>query len=257
MPKDRKMLGPGLAWAAIAALLVAMVGLLTFYDSPKVFGQDNSVSSDAALSTLISGIEFGTFGSETLQYTAQVASSVTQTTVTPTLNHSGASYVIKLGGVTDEDWAISLSVGSNVITVEVIAEDGETAQTYTVTVTRQEPLVNICDRTSQVEAAILASSAATVTDCALVPASQLAAITTLDLEDQSIETLEEGDFVGLTSLQTLLLEDNELKKLPKGVFDPLTSLTSLDICGNPWKSLRGKVFRQLSNLEGCIFTKII
>ncbi len=250
MPQDTKTLGPRLAWAAIAALLVAIAGLLTFYDSPKVFGQDNSASSDAALSALtLSGIDFGTFGSETLQYTAQVASSVTQTTVTPTLNHSGASYVIKLGGVTDEDGEISLSVGSNVITVEVIAEDGETAQTYTVTVTRQEPLVNICDRTAQVGATILASSATTVTDCALVPASQLAAITTLDLEEQSIKILEDGDFVGLTGLRTLLLEDNELKKLPKGVLDPLTSLTSLDICGNPWKSLRGKVFRELSNLE--------
>ena len=40
-----------------------------------------------------------------------------------TVNHSGASYVIKLGGVTDADGVVVLSVGSNVITIEVTAED--------------------------------------------------------------------------------------------------------------------------------------
>ena len=97
-------------------------------------------STDATLSALtLSGIDFGTFASGTTSYSAQVASSVSQTTVTPTLNHSGASYVIKLDGVTDVDGVVSLSVGSNVITVQVSAEDDETTQTYTVTVSRAEP----------------------------------------------------------------------------------------------------------------------
>ena len=97
-------------------------------------------STDATLSGLtLSGIDFGTFASGTTTYSAQVANSVSQTTVTPTLNDSGASYVTKLGGVTDVDGVVSLSVGSNVITVEVTAEDDETTQTYTVTVTRAEP----------------------------------------------------------------------------------------------------------------------
>ena len=98
------------------------------------------LSDDAMLNALtLSGIDFGTFDSTTSSYTAQVANSVTQTTVTPTVNDSGASYVIKLGGVTDADGVISLAVGSNVITVEVTAEDDSTTQTYTVTVTRSEP----------------------------------------------------------------------------------------------------------------------
>ena len=97
-------------------------------------------STDATLSALtLSGIDFGTFDSTTSSYTAQVANSVSQTTVTPTVNHSGASHVIKLGGVEDPDGEISLAVGSNVITVEVTAEDDSTTQTYTVTVTRAEP----------------------------------------------------------------------------------------------------------------------
>ena len=95
-------------------------------------------STDATLSALtLSGTDFGTFDSTTASYTATVANSVTQTTVTPTVSNSGASHVIKLGGVTDSDGTVSLSVGSNVITVEVTAEDGSTTQTYTVTVTRE------------------------------------------------------------------------------------------------------------------------
>ena len=99
--------------------------------------RSSALSTDATLSGLtLSGIDFGTFDSETLQYTVQVASGVTQTTVTPTPNHSEASYVIKLGGVTDEDGTVALSARSNVITVEVTAEDGQTMRTYSVTVTR-------------------------------------------------------------------------------------------------------------------------
>ena len=98
----------------------------------------NVASPDATLSGLtLSGIDFGTFESGTKSYTAQVANGVSQTTVTPTTNDSGASYVIKLGGVTHPDGTLSLAVGINVITVEVTAKDGETAKTYTVTVQRQ------------------------------------------------------------------------------------------------------------------------
>ncbi len=98
-------------------------------------------STDATLSELtLSGIEFGTFDPTTTAYSAQVANSVSQTMVTPTLNDLGASYVIKLGAVTDADGEVLLNVGSNVITVEVTAEDDNTTQTYTVTVTRAEPL---------------------------------------------------------------------------------------------------------------------
>ena len=43
---------------------------------------------------------------------------MSETTVTPTVNDSEASYVIKLDGVTDADGVIALSVGSNVVTVE-------------------------------------------------------------------------------------------------------------------------------------------
>ncbi len=98
------------------------------------------LSADATLSALtLSGIDFGVFASDTESYTASVAYSVSETTVTPTLRDADASYIIKLGGVTDTDGAVSLEVGSNIITVEVTAEDDSTTKTYTVSVTRADP----------------------------------------------------------------------------------------------------------------------
>ena len=92
---------------------------------------------DATLSALtLSDVDFGTLTSDTTSYFASVANSVTQTTITPTLNDSEASYVIKIGGVTDEDGTVSLAEGINVITVEVTADDDETKKSYTVTVSR-------------------------------------------------------------------------------------------------------------------------
>ena len=98
-----------------------------------------TLSTDATLSNLaLSDVNLGAFASGTTRYTASVPNDVTQTTVTPTTNHDGASYVIKLDGMTDAG-TVALAVGSNVITIEVTAEDGDTAKTYTVTVTRAAP----------------------------------------------------------------------------------------------------------------------
>ena len=63
---------------------------------------------------------------------------MTETTVTATVNDPEASYVIKLGGVVDDDGVIPLRLGSNVITIAVTAEDGITTRIYTVRVTRGE-----------------------------------------------------------------------------------------------------------------------
>ena len=97
------------------------------------------VSNDATLSALaLSGIDI-TFSTATTTYTASVPATTTQTTVTPTANHDAATYVVKLGGVVDDDGTIPLAAGANVVSVEVTAEDGVTTQTYTVTVTRATP----------------------------------------------------------------------------------------------------------------------
>ena len=99
-------------------------------------------STDAALSGLtLSGVTLA-FDPATTAYTAEVANSVSETTVTATTNDDGATYVVKLGGVADEDGTVSLSVGENAISIEVTAEDGNTTHTYTVTVTRAAPALS-------------------------------------------------------------------------------------------------------------------
>ena len=97
------------------------------------------VSNDATLSALaLSGVDLA-FSPATTTYTASVPATTTQTTVTPTANHDAATYVVKLGGVVDDDGTIPLAAGANVITIDVTAEDAVTTQTYTVTVTRATP----------------------------------------------------------------------------------------------------------------------
>ena len=52
---------------------------------------------------------------------------MTETTVTPAVNHDGATYAVQLDGQADADGTVELSVGENVVGVVVTAEDGETA----------------------------------------------------------------------------------------------------------------------------------
>ena len=105
---------------------------------------------------------------------------------------------------------------------------------------------NLCERTQEVEAALLAAVAAT--DCALVPGSQLAAVTTLDLSAQSIGALRADDFDGLTGLTTLDLRDNALTTLPKDVFSPLSALTTLDLRDNTGLSYSPHLLSPLTSL---------
>ena len=97
-----------------------------------------SVSEDATLSGLtLSGIDLDmSFASDLETYTAAVTNNQTETTVTPMVNHLGATYVIKIDGVTDSDGTVTLAADNNLITVKVTAEDGVTKKTYKVTVTR-------------------------------------------------------------------------------------------------------------------------
>ena len=76
------------------------------------------------------------FASYTQTYTAAVGHDVTRTAVSATPNHPGATQVVRLDGVTKGSLPMGLAVGENVISVVVTAEDGQTAMTYTVTVTR-------------------------------------------------------------------------------------------------------------------------
>ena len=106
-----------------------------------------ALSTDATLSDLSlgTGVTLSpAFASGTVTYTASVANSVDEVTVTPTTNHASATVEIldtddnALDDADDmeDDFQVALSVGDTVIKVKVTAEDSTSTQTYTVTVTR-------------------------------------------------------------------------------------------------------------------------
>ena len=92
-----------------------------------------------------------------------------------------------------------------------------------VPATAQTDTVDICDRTPQVEAAILAAINPTPA-CGAVLEADLAAIHTLNLESAGITSLASADFTGLSALEQLWLGGNALTTLPEGVFDSLSAL---------------------------------
>ena len=96
-------------------------------------------SDDATLSELtLSGVPTLTpaFHADSTTYRATVGNGVLSTSVTAVTTHDKATRVIRIDGARDGDERVDLAVGTNVITVEVTAEDVRTTKTYTVTVTR-------------------------------------------------------------------------------------------------------------------------
>ena len=124
--------------AAIAALLVFIA-----VDAASSPVQAQNQSADASLKSLsLSDITLSPgFSAETTSYTAdaELASSVSTTTVTAVTTDEDATAVIKINDVEDADGAVDLVPGYNVITVKVTAQDGTTTRTYTVTVLRAQP----------------------------------------------------------------------------------------------------------------------
>ena len=111
----------------------------------------------------------------------------------------------------------------------------------------QQPDPSVCNRTPQVRDAIVASVEA-VSDCAYVTDAHLADIGVLNLSRISIETLQEGDFAGLTNLSQLLLYNNSLEALSAGVFSGLTALVLLNLSNNSLEALPAGVFSGLTAL---------
>ena len=233
------------------------------YGLSAVFTVEASASTDATLSGLAlenadddSTIALNeTFATGTKSYTASVLNGVDEITVLPETTDDGATVeyldgsdaTITDSDTTKDDQQVELEVGANTIKVKVTAQDGNTNQTYTVTVTRASD-GGICGRTLAVQTAILGKISG-VSACADVTTAHLAAITgTLDLASKSISALAEGDFAGLTALTTLNLSSNDLTGLPAGVFDPLTALITLDLLLNDLASLPAGVFDPLTKL---------
>lgn len=97
---------------------------------------DSSFSSDATLSSLsLSVITLDqTVSGSVYDYTAVVPNDVSVTTVTYTTADNDAAAELQLNGASVNN-SVNLSVGSNVISIVVTAQNG-TTQIYTVNVTR-------------------------------------------------------------------------------------------------------------------------
>jgi len=103
------------------------------------------ISNVATLSGLVlsSGTLNPTFSAGTTSYTASVSYTTFSITVTPTVTDNTAT--IKVNGVTiasgATSGAIALSVGTNVITTVVTAQDGTTTSTYVLTIDRSSSII--------------------------------------------------------------------------------------------------------------------
>ena len=123
----------------IAVVVTAQDGEMTQTYSVTV---TRAGSADASLSALsLSGVTLTpAFVSVTTAYTASVANSVTETTVTATARDENASVEVTPEDADDQTLGdqVALAVGETTISVEVTAQDGVTTQTYLVTVTQAE-----------------------------------------------------------------------------------------------------------------------
>lgn len=113
--------------------------------SPKTYtiNVTRALASDATLASLTvsSGTLTPAFDPVITSYTAYVGSNVKSITVSPTVSESHASATVNGTAVTSGQPSspISLSPGSNNITVAVTAQDGTTVMTYTIDVIQGNP----------------------------------------------------------------------------------------------------------------------
>ena len=106
----------------------------------------NTVSSlsHLAVSTSLDGniVLAPEFDPTATDYTVSVAYPVSSMIVTSALTDSVAAVAgTTLNNEAIDDTKINLTVGDNLLAVEVVAEDGVTTTTYTVTISRADPLV--------------------------------------------------------------------------------------------------------------------
>ena len=93
----------------------------------------------------------------------------------------------------------------------------------------------VCDRAPAIRDAIRGDR-----DCAAV--ASLSGVTSLDISERGLSSLEPGDFDGLSGLRTLNLAGNGLRALSSGVFAGLDNLLTLDLSDNQLADLPEDLF---------------
>ena len=117
---------------------------------------------------------------------------------------------------------------------------------------RSNHTVNICNRTLEVQDALLAfiqDSDPSVT-CSTVTAAQLASVDELIVNGYSGASIESSDFAGLSSLSKLQISNSrQLTTLPANAFSELTDLTGfteLNLSSNGIKTIASGAFDRLT-----------
>ena len=100
----------------------------------------------------------------------------------------------------------------------------------------------------KVLAAILDAVPGGNTSCDRVTVADLAAIASLDLSREAIDSLHKRDFEGLTGLTELNLSNNALDRLPPDLFEHVATLTGLRLQDNDIAELPARVFGGLTAL---------
>ena len=102
-------------------------------------------NADLTNITINNGTLSPSFGTGTLSYTASVNAGINSETITPMVSDATASVTVNGTAVTPSSPSVTLplSVGSNIINTVVTAQDGVTKKTYTLTVTRATPDLNL------------------------------------------------------------------------------------------------------------------
>ena len=188
----------------------------------------------------------------------------------PTGAPEALSVTLDLAGADANTATVPIALGATSGTIALTQAAGQalgaslnaTPPTLTVSntgLTIYNSLPGICGRPAGVQAALIATTAVTVTNCIDVTDNMLGAIsgdldlssrgitslqiadlagidlttiTGLDLSGNSLTTLEAGVFDGFTTIETLDLSSNQIATLPDGLFTSLATLTSLDLTGN-------------------------
>ena len=163
---------------------------------------------------------------------------------------SATSTTTDANGQAESTLTLGSSAGTNTVRASAQGISQTAIFTAEATTTNTEPvsaLIPVCDRTLQVRDAIVAT-VPSVSDCNDVTEAHLAAITSLNIDNKSIESLKAGDFDGLSALTTLYLSNNQLTSLPEGVFSGLSALTTLNLTRNQLSSLPAGIFDNLNAL---------
>ena len=97
-------------------------------------------SSDATLSNLqLNGSTVTGFAASTYAYAQTVSNAISSAVLTVTPTDAYATYTVNGSAIAP---SYALSVGTNVFTILVTAQDGTTTATYTLTVTREAAAVS-------------------------------------------------------------------------------------------------------------------